>query len=235
MPHGLSTPKFRAVLFDVDGTLVDSMQMLVHGLGDTYEHFLGQRPSRDEILRLCGIPLSSQLRMYQSEEPTPERVGEMTAYALERYEFHAHRESIFPAAVETLRLVHRSGSKTALVTSKNAQELKGFLERFSGAPYVDATVCASDVHQPKPAPESAILACRKLGVEPREAVFIGDSIYDIRCARSADVASIAVSYGAAEREQLASEMPDHLVDTPEELLAWAQTAFLEPTCPERGS
>jgi HAD superfamily hydrolase (TIGR01509 family) len=235
MPQGPSLPNIRAVLFDVDGTLVDSLEMFVLGLGDTYEKFLGVRPGRERILALCGVPLSKQLRMFQVQEPSETRVAEMTAYALERYRAHQGRESVFPAAVETLRFVHGSGRKTALVTSKNAEELQGFLNRFSGAPFVDTTVCASDVRHPKPAPESAILACRKLGVEPHEAVFIGDSIYDLRCARSADVASVAVSYGAAQRELLASEMPDHLVDTPEELLAWAQTAFLEPSCPERGS
>jgi pyrophosphatase PpaX len=235
MPHGLSLSSFRAVLFDVDGTLVDSLEMFIRGLGDTYEHFLGKRPSPDDIKALCGIPLSKQMRLFQDSEPSDEQVEAMIDYALGRYTVHEEHEVHFPAAVATLELCHRRGVKTALVTSKNAVELSGFLKRFSGAEFVDFTVCASDVQHPKPAADSALLACRKLGVEPHEAVFIGDSIYDIRCARSAGVASVAVAYGAAHRDVLTSEMPDLLLDTPEELLEWAQSAFLEPSCPERGS
>jgi phosphoglycolate phosphatase-like HAD superfamily hydrolase len=62
---------------------------------------------------------------------------------------------------------------------------------------------------------------------------IGDSIYDMRCARGAGVACIAAAYGAARRETLLAEDPDMLVDTPEELLAWAESAFLQTPCPER--
>jgi phosphoglycolate phosphatase-like HAD superfamily hydrolase len=62
---------------------------------------------------------------------------------------------------------------------------------------------------------------------------IGDSIYDMRCARGAGVACIAAAYGAALRESLLEENPDMIVDTPDELLKWAESAFLQMPCPER--
>jgi pyrophosphatase PpaX len=235
MPQGLSLSNFRAVLFDVDGTLVDSAEMFVRGLGDTYEKYAGVRPTREEILALMGVPLTKQLKLFQEQEPTPEKLEEMIAYAIERYAIHEEHESLFEAAVETLRLCHGHGMHTALVTSKNATELEGFLKRFPGAPFVDTTVCASDVLHPKPAPDSALLACHRLGVQPSQAVFIGDSIYDLRCARSAGTASVAVAYGAAHKDTLQAEQPDLLMETPDELLEWAKSAFLETTCRERGS
>lgn len=233
MPIRPSLTTFRAILFDVDGTLVDSLEMLTRGLGDTYEKYLGTRPERDVIRSLIGTPLSKQMLLFGQEAPSAERLDEMTRYAMTQFKAHEEYESPFISAIETLRLCHGQGLATALVTSKNAEELKGFLNRFSGTPYVNTTVCASDVHHPKPDPESALLACRRLGVAPHEAIFVGDSVYDIRCGRSAGTSTAAVTYGAAPREVLELEQPDVLFETPESLLEWAQSAFLEPTCPAR--
>lgn len=235
MPKGLSLSNYQAVLFDVDGTLVNSAEMFVQGLGDAFEKYAGTRPSREEILALMGVPLSKQLELYQKEKPSPEQLEEMIGYALERYAVHEHHETLFDAAVETLRLCHQSGLRTALVTSKNAEELEGFMNRFPGAEYVHTTVCASDVEDPKPAPDSALLACKKLAVQTGDAVFIGDSVYDMRCARSAGLDCVAVSYGAAQKHALEAEEPDLLLETPEQLLEWAKSAFLEPTCRDRRS
>ncbi len=233
MPNRLPLSKFDAVLFDVDGTLVDSLEMIVLGLGDTLEKYLGQRPASHEIRRLVGMPLTRQFNVFFGKEPTAEEISEMSQFSLERFEVHQEHETLFDAAVEMLRLCHQCGMKTALVTSKSAVELEAFLPNFPGTPYVDVTVCASDVHHPKPDPESAFLACQKLGVDPSKAVMIGDSIYDMRCARGAGVACVAAAYGAAHRDTLLAENPDMLVDTPEELFAWAESAFLQTPCPER--
>lgn len=187
MPEGLTLSSFQAALFDVDGTLVNSLEVFVLGLGDAYERYLGTRPDRTTLLSLCGIPLHRQLSMFQEVPPSPEKLQEMVDYAIERYVVHQAQEHAFEEAVLALKACHRAGIRTALVTSKNAVELKQFLLRFDAADAVDTTVCASDVHQPKPHPESAILACRRLGVEPAQAVLIGDSVFDLRCARDAGV------------------------------------------------
>ena len=233
MPARLSLSQFEAVLFDVDGTLVDSLEMIVRGLGDTVEKYFGRRPAPAEIRKLIGMPLRQQFLVFSGEEPSVERLGDMTRYALTRFEEHSKHESLFTAAIETLRLCHQCGMKTAIVTSKNAVELQSFLPRFPGTSHLNATVCASDVHHPKPDPESALLACQRLGVDPSKAVMIGDSVYDMRCARGAGVACVAVAYGAAQRETLLAENPDMLVDTPEGLFEWAESSFLQTPCPER--
>jgi pyrophosphatase PpaX len=233
MPQGLSLSNYKAALFDVDGTLVDSMEVFVRGLGDTYEHYLGFRPPRRELLALCGIPLKNQLRLFQEVPPTDDRLDEMVDFAVARYGFHMQFEAIFEESVETLKLCRLTGMRTALVTSKNAVELDHFLSRFAAADAVQTSVCASDVHQPKPHPESAILACRRLGVEPSQAVMIGDSKFDIQCARQAGVTPIAVGFGSSDRATLLAESPDAYFETPADLLQWAQSSLLETTCLER--
>lgn len=233
MPQGPSLNAFKAVLFDVDGTLVDSMGVFVNGLGDAYERYLGQRPSRETLLSLCGIPLRRQLQMFQDEPPSPDKLEEMVAYAIDRYGVHEDLERTFSESVESLRVCHRAGFRTALVTSKNSLELSRFLRRFVAADAIHASVCASDVHQPKPHPESALLACSRLGVEPREAVMIGDSIFDIQCARDAGVTPVAVGFGASDRSTLLAESPAAYFETPADLLDWVSCSLLETSCQER--
>jgi len=230
MPSRPSLSDFRAVLFDVDGTLVDSLAALVAGIGDSIEEFTANRPSEGDIKRLIGTPLTYFMACHA---PDPSDVQPMIERAVDRIEFYADREVHFTAAVETLALCHRMGLKTALVTSKNAEELRHFLNRFEEAASVDTTVCASDVAHPKPNPESVFEASRRLGVKVADCIFVGDSVYDIQCAQGAGIPCVAVSYGAGIREMLVAQQPELLLDSPEELLAWASEAFAQTSCREK--
>jgi pyrophosphatase PpaX len=233
MPRRLSLSAFKAVFFDIDGTLVDSLAMLIRGLGDTYERYTGVRPSDEDIQALIGLPLRKQLALFRDEPLSEAQYQEMYVYTLERFDANQHLEIVFSEAVEALRLCNRAGIKTALVTSKSDLELASFIYRFTGTQHVDTTVCASDVSHPKPHPESALLACERLHVPPGDAVLIGDSAFDIRCGRDAGLRTIAVAYGAAARQSLLAEEPDMVLDTPSELLEWVQESLLDPTCQER--
>ena len=233
MSAGRSIQDFDAILFDIDGTLVDSIGLIVRGLSDTFHAFAGRRPEDTEILGKIGMPLRSQLREYSVMSPSHEEVEAMADYAIERFKDYHHLETHFPAAIETLRWVHSQGIKTALVTSKSRIELEDFLNRFDSAEYVDAIVTASDVTHPKPNPESAERACLLLGAEPTRAAMIGDSVFDIRCARGAGLTAIAVGYGAAEPETLLKERPDLYFETPEDLLTWAKEMAPLESCPAR--
>lgn len=226
MPQGLSLAQFDAVLFDVDGTLVNSIGMILPGLSDAFEKYTGVRPSDEEIMATIGLPLKVQLGNCFAEPPSDDQLREMIDYTISRYEVYADRENNFEPAIETLRLCKRNGLRTALVTSKNSQELALFIERFSGADAVDATVCASDVVHPKPAADSALAAAAKLGVAPERALFIGDSVYDMRCAKAAGMSRVAVGYGFATPDALKAESPDLYLETPEALLDWARDSFL---------
>lgn len=222
-----------AVLFDVDGTLVDSMGFIVPGLRDMYQEFGGEVPSDAELLSVIGLPLRQQATMFGLAPASDEEIDARVRFAMERYRHYQSEETLFEPAVETLRLCFSSGIPTALVTSKNADELKAFLSRFPAADAVNATVCATDVLYPKPDPESARLACQRLDAAPERTVFIGDSIYDLRCARDAGCIAIAVSYGSTPKPMLESEAPDALFETPGALLAWAQQGLLFERCPEK--
>jgi HAD superfamily hydrolase (TIGR01549 family) len=233
MPQGFLPDSVDAALFDVDGTLIDSLGVIVRGLGETVERYCGFRPAREVLLSLIGIPLERQMQIYAQGRFDDDRIQEMCAFAVTRFDELAHEEVAFESAIDALVAFHSAGVKTALVTSKSAIELDAFLSRFRATHAIDTTVCASDVVRPKPAPDSAILACQRLGVAPARTVMIGDSIYDLRCARDAGVRAIAVTYGAAERELLLAEDPSIFFDTPDDLLRWVQSTVSSPPCPAR--
>lgn len=166
-------------------------------------------------------------------EADDERISVMCSYTIERFEAHAHLDRDFEPAVEALKLAKQAGLRTAAVTSKSRRELDFFIARFSGTAYVDAFVCSSEVPNGKPAPDSALLACQKLGVSPKDAAFIGDSVFDIRCAVAAGVLPIAVGYGAATATELAREGAEVVLDTPESLRDWVLTKICQPSCLEK--
>ncbi|MEA2553010.1 MAG: hypothetical protein QOJ65_1186 [Fimbriimonadaceae bacterium] len=228
-----SLSDYKAVLFDVDGTLVDSMDKIVNGLGDALQHFTNTRPPDQEIRQLIGLPLSIQFKRYAKTEPTRAELDDMIRYTISRYEYHHDLERVFEPAIEALKLCHKAGLKTALVTSKNAQEMDLFFSRFVGRDYVDATVCASDVSKPKPDPECVKRACELLAVSPDEALLVGDAIFDMQSARAAGVTPVAVAYGSVPASVLSQENPSMILETPEDLLAWTRRSLLQPTCPER--
>ncbi|HEY0866973.1 MAG TPA: HAD family hydrolase [Fimbriimonas sp.] len=233
MPLGIDPSKIRAVLFDVDGTLVDTLDGVVRGLGDASVQFFGYRPSDHLIRGLVGRPIRVQLQTFAGKEIDPAALDAMADYTIDRFEHYKNLERLFEPAVEALLLCHRCGLKVGLVTSKSARELELFLPRFSGTEAVEAAVCSSDVRSPKPAPDCALLACERLGVPPSQAVFIADSIYDVRCAHDAGMPAVAVAYGSAPLDDLRAESPEVLLETPEALLEWVQASLAPLPCPER--
>jgi HAD superfamily hydrolase (TIGR01509 family) len=233
MPKGLSLADFKAVLFDVDGTLVDTLPALIKGLGDSYQHFNGVRPSDEQIRALIGWPLREQMKLFRDVPPSESDVQRMVDYTIDRFEENKSSEREYLPAIEAMRLCVEQGYKTALVTSKSSREAGSFLQRYPWAQCVDTIVCSSDVKKPKPDPESALLACTRLGASPGESVFIGDSVFDMQCAHGAGVATVAVTYGSGEKTALVQEAPDAMFNSPEELLEWAKGTIYRTPCLER--
>jgi pyrophosphatase PpaX len=235
MPGRPIPTTIEAVLFDVDGTLMDSVDMIVAGLTETFAKYRGVHLTPEVVRGLIGTPLRKQLRLFTDSEPSEQEIEEMTEFAMEAFEKHVSLEQPFYPAIEALKIFSQSGARIALVTSKNRFELESFMQRIDWAGYIDATVCASDVHDPKPHPESARLALQRLGCEASRSLFIGDSVFDMRCGADAGLATVAVSYGAASKDALQEEEPTVLLDTPQALLEWALRTTDTLTCPGKSN
>lgn len=210
---------YTTLLWDIDGTLIDTTQLVAAGLDHVYRTFLGRTMPIDEIRAIIGTPLSEQVRVFGDPAQWGVTAFEMEAEFIRYWEGRKHEERLIRAAIDTLIAGKRQGRKTALVTSKNHAEIKNTLPRMGIAGFVDAIITADDVTIPKPDPEGVSLALHLLGSAASDALFIGDTVHDLRAGRSAGVARCAVTWGAAPRARLLAEDPEMVCDDPADLPA----------------
>lgn len=209
--------KFRAVLFDLDGTLIDSVRLIL----DSYHHTLsvhGLPPRPDEHwLRGMGTPLRVQFREW-SEDPAQLEALVVT-YREYNLRHHDGRVTPYPGVVDMIRWIRTAGTRTALVTSKNREgALRGL--RVSGLEgTMEAIIGADDVTHPKPHPEPVLRALEQLDAAPRDTLFVGDSVHDMESGRQAGVSTAAVLWGPFTREHLTGSQPDHWLERPSDLMA----------------
>jgi pyrophosphatase PpaX len=226
------TKRTTALLWDVDGTLIDTTAIIVNALGQMFRDYLRKEIPAEQLRALIGIPLDEQVRAFGLPENFGTSSKAMEEGAIRNYERQRSMERPITEAIEALKEAKRRGIKTALVTSKNDIELEHTLPRLGISAYCDAIIGADQVAPKyKPDPWPAVLALQKLEVSnPAEAIFIGDSIHDMHCGRAAGVRIAAVLWGAATAEALREIQPDFLFEKPEELMA-----FIDEQIPVRNA
>lgn len=203
-------------LFDLDGTLLDSIDLILTTFHHTSRVHLGREFSDSHWLAGMGTPLRDQLsRVAQSKEELAAMLDTYRAYNLTH---HDDMAKPYPGVVEMVQKLHRQAAKLALVTSKlrtgteYGLRLLGLEEEFS------VRICADDVECGKPHPEPVLKALAALDASPDEAVFIGDSRHDIEAGRRAGVTTAAVAWGPFPREKLEAAGPDHWIEHPNQVL-----------------
>jgi pyrophosphatase PpaX len=209
-------PKLETILFDLDGTLIDSIRLIL----DSYHHALASRglpPRTDEDwLRGVGTPLSVQFSEWCDDPSTLEAL--IATYREYNIKHHDRMVTVYPGVVDTVEALKANGLATGLVTSKNRQgALRGLtlarLERL-----MDVLVCADEVDNPKPHPEPVEKAVALLGANPATTVYVGDSIHDMVSGRAAGVRTAAALWGPFGRDHLEDAEPDYWLEQPAELL-----------------
>jgi pyrophosphatase PpaX len=202
-------------LFDLDGTLIDSVRLIL----DSYHHTLaahGLPPRSDEEWLLgVGTPLTVQLAEWRDQGMLEALIATYREFNLAN---HDRMVTVYPGIVDAVTAIRRAGRATGLVTSKNRPgALRGLtlakLERM-----MDVLVCADEVTNPKPHPEPVEKAVALLGADPVTTVYVGDSIHDMVSGRAAGVRTAAALWGPFGREHLEGATPDYWLETPAELL-----------------
>lgn len=212
----------RAILFDIDGTLIDTVDLIVKALDYTYRKHLGVALPREEIRRLIGLPLKVQMRYLDDRVVGNAPHDLMEADEMAYYQAHRDQERVIPEAVQAVQTAYRKGYAVALVTSKNREELRISLPKLAVDAYVDTVVTADDTERHKPAPEPVLKALERLQVAPEQAIYIGDTVFDMSCGRAAGVSVGAVAWGAHLPEDLQAAQPDYYFETPADLLNWVK-------------
>jgi phosphoglycolate phosphatase len=197
-----ATPETSAVLFDLDGTLIDTAPDFIRCLNQLREqHGLPALPA-EHIRRSVSNGARAMVRVGFGLEPDhPDYLEKHTAF-LDLYEAGVAVEtSLFEGMDELLKTLEARGIPWGIVTNKPARFALPLIEALDLADRCAALVCPDHVTQRKPHPEALILACRQMGTEPGTAIYVGDHERDIEAGRNAGMKTIAVRYGYIEQPE----------------------------------
>jgi pyrophosphatase PpaX len=219
-------PAIRTVLFDLDGTLIDSVRLIL----DSYHHTLashGLPPRSDEEwLAGVGTPLTAQFAAWGDDPETLQAL--IATYREYNLKHHDRMVTVYPGVVEVVRALREERIATGLVTSKNRAGAVRGLTLVQLEAMMDVMVCSDEVENPKPHPEPVEKAVRLLSADPRATVYVGDSVHDMLAGRAAGVRTAAVLWGPFGRNHLEEAQPDYWLERPEELLTLVRRSDLSP-------
>lgn len=203
-------------LFDLDGTLLDSIDLILTSFHHTSRIHLGRQLPDEYWLAGVGTPLRTALsKVAGSDEETDAMLATYRDFNLEHHDAMA---KAYPGVTDVVRRLHRDGAKLALVTSKLSIGANHGLRLLELEEEFPVRICADDVVNGKPHPEPVLKALAALEAPASSAVFIGDSEHDMAAGRAAGVDTIAVTWGPFPRATLEAQAPTHWIDTPEQLL-----------------
>ncbi|MER1946045.1 phosphoglycolate phosphatase [Stutzerimonas stutzeri] len=216
----------RLVMFDLDGTLMDSVPDLAAAV-DKMLMLLGREPAGIERVRdwvgngsrvLVRRALAGQL---DHDGVSDELADEALALFMQAYAGGHELTAVYPGVRECLDWLREREVKLAIITNKPAQFIEPLLEEKGLAGYFDWLVGGDTLPQQKPDPAALFWVMDKAGVAPGESLFVGDSRNDVRAAKAATVRCAALTYGYNHGEPIADEQPTLVLDDLRELVASA--------------
>ncbi len=205
----------RAVLFDLDGTLIDSIPLLVSSMQHAFEGHPSPPPVR-EWVALIGTPLAGMIRRWATDEADAERVT--ARYKAHQWANHDAMVKAFPGVPELLGELSARGVRMGLVTSKLEPSARRSLEHLGIARHFEVVVGTEATARHKPDPEPVLHALERLGVAPGDAAFVGDSPHDVAAGNAAGVATVATLWGPFTRDELAPARPSAWAEAPGEVI-----------------
>ncbi len=207
-----------AILFDLDGTVADTVDMILACYRHTMQIHLGEVPPDARWLSGMGTPLVTQLRGFARSQEESEAMLE--TYQTYQRSIHDSMVAPFPGIPEVLEELTERGIPLAIVTSKRREMAIWTLNACGLRDGFPTVVTADDITKGKPDPEPVLLALECLGIaaSPR-VLFVGDSIHDVRAGQEAGVRTVAVTWGPFAAGELQAVGPDFMVGEPEGLLA----------------
>lgn len=198
-----------AILFDLDGTLADSIDLILGAFRHTFSTHLGSVPVDQAWIAGMGTPLSAQLRALVADEAL---IAPMTAtYRAWQNQHHDALLREFEGVRETLSLLHDRGHNMALVTSKATDTAKRALRLMGVDALLSYVVGLDSTTSHKPNPEPVLHALAQLRRHPGDAVFVGDSPHDMAAGNAAGVFTIAALWGPFPRQTLEDARPRRLI------------------------
>lgn len=204
----------KAILFDLDGTLINTNELIVESFNYAFKKHNNINIDREEIVATFGEPLGDTMARYDSEH------SEILVKLFRSYNESKHDElaTTFEGIEEGLKALKAINVKLGVVTSKRKIMAERGLKLIGIYDYMDVIVTPEDTDRHKPLGDPAEKACELLGIEPREAIMVGDSHNDILCGKSAGCSTCLVTYTALDMDSLLKHKPDYVIDKIEELV-----------------
>jgi pyrophosphatase PpaX len=207
--------RFRVVLFDLDGTVIDSAGIILASMRHATREVLAREiPDRELMAAVGGPGLEAQMLEFGGREHLEELIR---VYRAHNERLHGRIE-LFPGVNDLLVQLKREGRRLGLVSAKRRSTIGLAFAATSIEHLFDVVVGGDESANQKPAPDLLLLALERLAVSPHDAVYVGDSPFDMAAAKSGGLSAIAVSWGGIHERSRLSEA-DLVVDTTEELLA----------------
>lgn len=203
----------RTVLFDLDGTLIDTNELIMASFKHTFAKF--QLSFTDEeISTFNGPPLEETF--YNID---PERADEMLkVYRKHNIKHHRHYVKVFPQVIETLKKLKQKGIKLAIVTSKMRKSALIGIEETGLLPFFPVIITCDDVDHPKPHPEPVLKALNHLNRQAKSAIMVGDNYHDIVSGQRANVLTAGVAWSSKGESFLQAYHPTYMLKEMKDLL-----------------
>lgn len=206
-------PRVATLLFDLDGTLIDSLGLIRASYEHTCREHLGRAMAEDEWLEGLGRPLAWQFRRYTDDERRVEAM--IGTYRAHNLAHHDQSVQAFPGVRAALEQLRGRGLRLGVVTSKLHSGADRGLRRCGLDDLIEVVIGADDVKRAKPEAEPVERALELLAGQPRECVMVGDSPHDVASGAAAGARTAAVLWGPFRREHFVAQPP---------------TTFLAETC-----
>jgi pyrophosphatase PpaX len=199
-----------ALLFDLDGTLIDSIELIVMAARHAFSTREGPAPTEEQFLATVGRPLVAQFGPYATSDNDMQAL--LVAYREYQLTHHDRLTRCYEDVHTTLDALRQLGHPMAVVTSKRDEIAARSISYVGLERYVDCVVGCDTTTKHKPDPEPVLCALDRLGARADQAVFLGDSPYDVQAGNAAGVTSVAACWGAFPRDALESVGPDYVIE-----------------------
>ena len=208
------------VLFDFDGTIMDTNEVIIQSWQETFRTLAGREEDRDVLLKTFGEPLEYTMQNFFPEVPVEKGLEIYRGYQRDNF---LNDIQLFPGIRDLLDELSARQIKMALVTSRLKHTTMQAIDKFDMEKYFGYVVTADDVTRHKPDPQSALIALDRIGSQPDQTIMIGDTLFDILCARNAGCTSVLVSWSLSLADKLKDgfapeEEPDRIIDDPAQIL-----------------
>ena len=208
------TLKIDTILFDLDGTLIDTNPLIIESFIYTFKKHTGKTYTEAEVLRFIGPPLIDSMHEIDPEQAE----AMMSTYIEHNISHHEGYVVPYPTVVDTIKTLYEKGYKLAIVTTKITDTARLGLKITGLEPYFDKVIGLTEVEHAKPHPEPVFKALDALGKTADSAIMIGDNYHDLEAGQNAGTKTAGVAWTIKGRETLEALKPDYMLEELADLL-----------------